>query len=1634
MFGAISPFEQSNKSIYRSGERDMKNILLGLTLGFFGLSSLHSSNALAACGDAGGGNTDNQFGTSMKVAAWDMFGTDCDEYVLAPADLDEDLEKSYTATMTSTAVYPLPIGNVTGSSTAYGLFSIPGFGFVINSESEQSSAVATTLGKTDGAIEETVYFSSLLPMSSFSGAFEVCGNFSSALPATSSNANVLGLIINATSAEVILDFNPASGDFVIDIPVLPSTTLRPLATVKFTPSALGEQCATGGFTVSNVDPGTGVPFRLELVGSGSTNVVNTFDGSGVAHGNFEGHFKFTSVSAGVSCSALSGTASACGDLGVLAPVTLINPLKCKKGCETSVGNPINFSLGFKHQTETDYAGGVLSLTRSYRSDADWYSHNVGQLWRHNYDRSVVVSGDLATLTNEAGLVHTFENDDIGNWLPIADDNDVTATLVSTAAGYLHTTANDTREYYDTSGRLMRVEYRAGEALNFLYDASLRLSSVSDESGQSLTFGYDGSGRISTLVTPDGTFGYGYDGNGNLTTVTKPDTKTRIYHYEDATYLNALTGITNETGVRYATYGYDAEGRAVSSEHAGGVDSYTITYNPDDSVTTTNPLGKQTTYHFETILGVRKIVSVEGHQSTNCAAANKAYTYDVRGFVESKTDWKGNITTYVRDDRGLIASKTEALGTTAERTIGTTYDPLFRLPDVITEAGKTTDYDYDVHGRTTSETITDTVTGKARITTYGYHPDSVDAFGNPILGRLASIDGSRTDVSDLTSFEYDANYRLIKTTNALGHVSETLAFDVADRPILVRDANGVETSMVYDTSGRLSTSTQGYGMPSAATTIYGYDDNGSATSVTQSNGVVIYYDYDDAQRLTGVTDSLGNSMTYILDNAGNRTAEEYRDTGSTLRYANSNVFDELSRLIENVGANGDVSSHQYDVNGNLTETIDGNLNPTTYAFDGLDRLVSSIDALNGQTVNSINHLDQTESVTDPRFNSTSYSYNAFGDLVQEISPDRGTVNYTHDAGGNALTRTDAGGEVVSYIYDALNRITSISYSGDAGLNSSYIYDAIDGCGYSVGRLCSIVGGEDTASALDGICAVLDQNSGRLAKRLCSSFQADGATASFYKSLDRTCKGMDRQFQRKGKLSARYDGMPPLCEARQSAAQSTNYIYDELGRLTNVTEIRGTLNLTTAYTYDSAGTLSSITYPSGRVISYVLNANGQVVAVDDGATNLASSITYLPFGGIENLTYGNGIALTNIFNTSYQLTSRQIGSLFYDTYEYDGVGNITVKGATSYIFDPLYRLTDEDSSAGLFNYSYDAIGNRLTESKNGVFETYIYPSDSSRLSDIGAAPIITDVAGNITTDAQRSYTINAAGQVQEVSISGAVVGSYVYDANNQRTSKTVNGITTHYVYGAGGLLYGEYDSTGNFIREYVYLNGEPLAQINAGEALLYLHTDHLGTPRVASDNTATQVWNWQSDAFGNGTPTGSATINLRFAGQYYDDESGLHYNWNRYYDPATGRYITSDPIGLDGGLNTYAYVSANPVMFVDPEGLTWEQINQMHVLASKLEKDLNVPPLIVIAPLGYNGKDKVTGFTPLGLLFIDSLYLNELSCYWLHNLYETIIHETLHMWYNWGVAGVTHSHTEFDLEASKRMSAASGEIKKRCVCTG
>ncbi|EMI8364568.1 RHS repeat protein, partial [Pseudomonas aeruginosa] len=431
------------------------------------------------------------------------------------------------------------------------------------------------------------------------------------------------------------------------------------------------------------------------------------------------------------------------------------------------------------------------------------------------------------------------------------------------------------------------------------------------------------------------------------------------------------------------------------------------------------------------------------------------------------------------------------------------------------------------------------------------------------------------------------------------------------------------------------------------------------------------------------------------------------------------------------------------------------------------------------------------------------------------------------------------------------------------------------------------------------------------------------------------------------------------AIEGARDSLVYRYDERGNL--VEQVRSirldqqTLLDRVTYRYDAANQLLEIGYPSGLAIGYPRNAGGQVASVtlavgDKAPSTLVGQIAYLPFGPLLRLTWGNGIALSREYDQDYQLLRQKVGPWQSD-YQHDANGNIqqhrhSLWGTLDYQYDPLDRLTEERGVQGGRSYAYDAVGNRTQRSDNPASggtassQDYQYAPDSNRLTAIGAQAVTSDAAGNLTQDrAARKLAYDAQGRLQSVSLDGQQVAEYRYNALGQRIVKLTPESVTTYLYGPDGQLLGEaeHDGSGRKLRAqyYLWLDSLPLATIDAdydaqgkvgNPTLLYLHGDHLDTPRLATDASGQIAWQWQSDAFGRGEALsqGSTQVNLRFPGQYYDAESGLHYNYFRDYDPETGRYVESDPIGLEGGINTYGYVNANPINQTDWRGTVPDQI--------------------------------------------------------------------------------------------------------------
>ena len=514
------------------------------------------------------------------------------------------------------------------------------------------------------------------------------------------------------------------------------------------------------------------------------------------------------------------------------------------------------------------------------------------------------------------------------------------------------------------------------------------------------------------------------------------------------------------------------------------------------------------------------------------------------------------------------------------------------------------------------------------------------------------------------------------------------------------------------------------------------------------------------------------------------------------------------------------------------------------------------------------------VTDPKGAVTRYRYDIAGNRVRTDSPDAGTQTDRYDAAGNLVEHTDALGQTTRYHYDALDRPLRIEYAD--GQTVTYRYDSAP---HGIGRLVRIT---DPA----------------------------------------------------GTTERRYDRLGRLRRERHTDPQGHRRVV--------------------RYRYTRDGRLRRIVYPSGRVLDYRYR-HGRLHALRLDGRPLIRAIRYTPAGRLAGWTWADGTRYTRQYDAAGRLQrlDHPDGPL---QLRYDRSGNLVEERQAAhrrhYRYDAASRLTGAQAPEYDLSYRYDPNGNRLQARDGGQEHSYGYAPDSNRLTERDGQAVQSDAAGHLVDDGAHRYRYDARGRL--VGVDGQ--DRYQYNALGQRASRRIDRpyILTadldgdgrigrhdrhllheaiearHYLY-RGAALLGEYDTGGRPLQEIVWLNDLPVILIE-GRRLYRIYTDHLGTPRALTDRHGRLVWRWNPRPFGDSPaeedPDGDGrrlVFELRFPGQYRDAETGLYYNYFRYYDPATGRYITSDPIGLSGGSNLYVYVRGNPISWVDWLGLIWVTVD-------------------------------------------------------------------------------------------------------------
>lgn len=1183
----------------------------------------------------------------------------------------------------------------------------------------------------------------------------------------------------------------------------------------------------------------------------------------------------------------------------------------------STNNPCFPATGDKARTEVDFSFAGRVFARHYHSLNQLQGTNeLGAGWSNSYSDFLLTPG-LVMRADERGYFQTYG---VGGRGSIGYDE----MLRQSSGNQSELIQSDgSIRQFRGDGRLTGIRTRDPRtSVRLTYDSKSRVHRITDGTGRFLLFAYEGD-HLSSITLPDGSQArYTYDEHGNQTGVMRPDGSSRTYLYGEAGLApadihNLLTGIV-EGNVRYATFSYNANGKVTGSHLLGGgmpVDSGTITYNPDGSATTVNELGE--VRHLEIGGGQFRAIT-----KTVDSQGSRTQAFDSLGRLNVRVNALGNRTTqsYIDSSSGPVSQVVTRTEESIGRITRTTRDANNlvieqRVTQKITGGEKLTSLDrtvYDAEGHVLfscqydANQPTDYVCGSLATAPVNVRQSQntycteADVAANPTLCPLPGLQLTAINPAGaITRFEYhaandagcDANgecrFRkgdLRAAIDPLNRRTEYLEYDAFGRAVQVRGIDGVVVEQLFDHNSRVLAETIKGDVPANdRIRLYEYNSTGKLTRVTQPDGVWTRLHYDTADRLTSVEDAAGNRINYVLDGAGNRLREEVRDSSGVLRRALDRMFDTASRMTRVTGASSQATQLRYDAVGNLLETENpaGTVSKSTY--DGIGRPTKQIDDLGG--INAEMRYEyaangQVERVVDPKGLATTYAYDGFGQLATQTSPDTGTTQFTYDRLGNPLTRTDARGVTAQYEYDAVGRTTAVRFV-DPAADIQYVYDQ--------------------------------------PSTQCPAGERAGV----------------------GRLSSMID-----------FSGRTDYCYSPVGDLVRRVQVVEGQALVLRYAYAPSGRLQSMTYPDGSLVDYGYDTLGQVSSVGvtpAGGTRevLLQGVQTLPFGPEQSWTFGNGRRLDRSYDQDYRpLTISDDRDGLNVAFEFDGAGNIASltdggpqgQGATLG-YDALGRLTafrDAQTGVAIEHYSYDATGNRLTFGNAAGTQIYIYAADSHRLMSVDRVARTYDAIGNtLTIGGEWQYAYDLAGRLGSATGAGSAQASYRHNAAGQRVLQQVGTDKTLHLHGESGEWLGSYGETVAPAQQVVWLGSRPVGLIQAGK-VLYIESDHLGSPRAVIDpQRDVAVWRWSllGEAFGNGMPAedpdqdGTHQIfDLRFPGQVADDASGLNYNYFRDYEPATGRYAQSDPIGLLGGASTFGYVLSSPLSGRDVFGLqatTFEQ---------------------------------------------------------------------------------------------------------------
>jgi RHS repeat-associated protein len=805
----------------------------------------------------------------------------------------------------------------------------------------------------------------------------------------------------------------------------------------------------------------------------------------------------------------------------------------------------------------------------------------------------------------------------------------------------------------------------------------------------------------------------------------------------------------------------------------------------------------------------------------------------------------------------------------------------------------------------------------------YQFNGFDAVFSP---RMSTMLWMRDRNGNTVTFTRDGSGNLLNATSPNGRWIQ-FSYDSNNRIIGAQDNIGRTTSYTYNAAGSLATATDVNG----GVTKYTYDQDGEMLTITDPRGIVYLQNQYDSNSLVSqqtMADGGIYQFAYTLDLNGNVTQTNVTDPGGFLRTVTFN-------------SDGYMTSDVHAAGKPEQQSMVYNRQPGT----GL--VLSTTDTLNRTTAMSYDSMANVTSMTRLAGTSnavtTEFAYNSqFSELTTITDPLGNTSVLTYDDNGNLLTLEDPLGNTNSLAYNSNGQPTMIQ---DAQGNQTQLT-------YSLGNLVSISDplGRSVSRFVDGagrVAAITDP----LNHTTRVNYDAASEVVSTVDPLN-------------NKTSFTYDGNGNLLTVTDANQNTTSYTYnnmdhpisrtDPLGNaasaqydlMGNLTQVTDRKSQVTTFAYDGLNRPNHVTFADGSTIAYTLDAGSRPTTIADSASGTITrsydlfnhllkettpqgsvGYTYDADGRRQTMTVSGQAQVIYTFDNASRLTAIAQGasnvSFSYDTDSRRASLTLPNGVVASYSYDAASQLTGisyqrASGSLGNLLYGYDLAGRR-TSVTGSLASTQLPAAVSSavynannQLTQWGSTAMTYDANGNTLNDGTNSYVWDARNRLVSADNNGA---SFSYDPPGRRTAKTLLSSTTGFVYDGANPVQ---EQSGGAATANLLTGGvdEYFLRMDTTGTYSYL-TDALGSTVALTDSTGASVEQYSYGPYGILSSNGNDSNSYTYTGRE-SDGLGIDYYRARYYNPATGRFLSEDPSGFRSGINFYAYADSNPISFTDPTG--------------------------------------------------------------------------------------------------------------------